>query len=152
MRAFDSSDAAQTALKEEIQLYEQGIAEAKRAIAKFEQALKLYRQAGDNRGQAFSLLGLGSTLFTDATAKDDPLADQVNALASSIGATIATRSSLAGSGGSVDTFRLAFGDDGSSHTKLNNLRRDPTLIPLSHLCHPTIPSLLTRRLHKFKYL
>jgi len=54
----NSSNAAETALKEGIELFEQG-AEAKRAMAKFEQALKLYQQVGDNRGQAFSLLGLG---------------------------------------------------------------------------------------------
>jgi Ca2+-binding RTX toxin-like protein len=56
-------------------------------------------------------------LFTDAAAKDGALAGQVNALASSIGATVAGRSSLTGSGGSVDTFSLSFADDNSSGTK-----------------------------------
>ncbi|MEP6518334.1 CHAT domain-containing protein [Microcoleus vaginatus] len=56
----NSSDAAEKAENEGVQLYQQGTAEAKRsAIAKLEEALKLYRQAGDNRGQALSLLGLG---------------------------------------------------------------------------------------------
>ncbi|UNU20308.1 CHAT domain-containing protein [Microcoleus vaginatus PCC 9802] len=56
----NSSEAAQKAFKEGLQLYQQGTAQAKRsAIVKWEEALKLYRQAGDNRGQALSLLGLG---------------------------------------------------------------------------------------------
>ena len=56
-----SSDAAEKALNEGLQLYQQGTAEAKRgSIPKWEEALKLYQQAGDNRGQAASLLGLGS--------------------------------------------------------------------------------------------
>jgi len=59
-------------------------------------------------------------LFTDAAAKDGALAGQVNALAKSIGATIVKRSSLAGSRGSVDTFSLAFGGDGSIGTKRGN--------------------------------
>ncbi|MEG3838594.1 MULTISPECIES: tetratricopeptide repeat protein [unclassified Microcoleus] len=55
----NSSDAAETALKEGAQLYQQGTAQAKRgAIVKWEEALKLYRQQADNRGQALSLLGL----------------------------------------------------------------------------------------------
>ncbi|MEG4805948.1 tetratricopeptide repeat protein [Microcoleus sp. F8-D1] len=57
----NSSEAAQKAFKEAAQLYNQGTAEAKKsAIVKLEEALKLYREAGDNRGQALSLLGLGS--------------------------------------------------------------------------------------------
>jgi len=59
-------------------------------------------------------------LFTDAAAKDGALAGQVNALASSIGATITSSSSLTGSGGSVNTFSLAFGGDGSSATQRSN--------------------------------
>ncbi|MEG4582540.1 CHAT domain-containing protein [Microcoleus sp. MON1_C5] len=56
----NSSDAGDKAFKEGLQLYQQGTAQAKRsAIVKWEEALKLYRQAGDNRGQALSLLGLG---------------------------------------------------------------------------------------------
>ncbi|MEG3890075.1 CHAT domain-containing protein [Microcoleus sp. Z1_A1] len=68
----NSSDAAQAvaaakaaaateALIKGTQLYQQGTAESLRsAIVKLEEALKLYREAGDNRGQALSLLGLGS--------------------------------------------------------------------------------------------
>jgi Ca2+-binding RTX toxin-like protein len=52
-------------------------------------------------------------LFTDDKAKDAFLKPRVDALAGSIGATIEWRSSLAGSGGSVDTFSLAFGGDES---------------------------------------
>jgi Ca2+-binding RTX toxin-like protein len=52
-------------------------------------------------------------LFTDADAKDGFLEDQVAALASSIGAVIETGSHLLGSGGSIDTFSLAFGGDES---------------------------------------
>jgi Ca2+-binding RTX toxin-like protein len=51
-------------------------------------------------------------LFTDAAAKDGALAAEVTALATSIGATISKKSSVASLGGSVDTFSLAF--DGAS--------------------------------------
>ncbi|MEG4024097.1 CHAT domain-containing tetratricopeptide repeat protein [Microcoleus sp. S13C4] len=55
-----SSEAAAKALKEGVQLYNQGTAEALRgALVKYEEALKLYREAGDNRGQALSLFSLG---------------------------------------------------------------------------------------------
>jgi Ca2+-binding RTX toxin-like protein len=56
---------------------------------------------------------LRAILFTDNPAKDGFLAERVNVLASSIGADIEWRSSLPGSGGSVDTFSLAFGGDES---------------------------------------
>ncbi|WP_445304701.1 tetratricopeptide repeat protein, partial [Microcoleus sp. Pol7_A1] len=57
----NSSQAAQKVFEEAEKLYEQGTAEAKKGvIVKLEEALKLYRQAGDNRGQALSLLGLGN--------------------------------------------------------------------------------------------
>ena len=56
----NSSEAAAKALNEGLQLYQQGTAEALRgAIAKYEEALKLYREAGDNKGQALSLASLG---------------------------------------------------------------------------------------------
>jgi Ca2+-binding RTX toxin-like protein len=67
-------------------------------------------------------------LFTDDEAKDGDLADEVEALASSIGATIETHESRAGSGGSVDTFSLAFGDDGSSSTQ-QSYQGDPNANP-----------------------
>ncbi|MGB8685888.1 MAG: CHAT domain-containing tetratricopeptide repeat protein [Microcoleus sp.] len=55
-----SSEAAAKALKEGLQLYQQGTAEAlKGAIALFEQALKLYREAGEKYEQAASLLVIG---------------------------------------------------------------------------------------------
>jgi CHAT domain-containing protein/Tfp pilus assembly protein PilF len=57
----NSSDAAETALMEGIQLYQQGTAEAKRsALVKFEQALKLYREAGDRSLEATTLNNIGS--------------------------------------------------------------------------------------------
>jgi Ca2+-binding RTX toxin-like protein len=68
-------------------------------------------------------------LFTDAEAKDGALAGQVNALASSIGATITSRSSLTGSGGSVNTFSLAFGSDDSSGTQQRSNPGDPNADP-----------------------
>ncbi|WP_445172219.1 tetratricopeptide repeat protein [Microcoleus sp.] len=52
--------AAERALKEGLQLYQQGTAEAlRKAIAKLEEALNLYREARENAGQAVSLLALG---------------------------------------------------------------------------------------------
>ena len=55
------SPAAERALTEGVQLYYQRTAESlRKAIAKWEEALKLYRQAGDTSGQAVSLLALGS--------------------------------------------------------------------------------------------
>jgi Ca2+-binding RTX toxin-like protein len=55
-------------------------------------------------------------LFTDAAAKDGFLAPRVDVLAHSIGARIERLSSLPGSGGSVDTFSLAFGGDESGNS------------------------------------
>jgi Ca2+-binding RTX toxin-like protein len=52
-------------------------------------------------------------LFTDADAKDGSLRPRVEALASSIGATIEEHHLRAGLRGSVDTFSLAFGGDKS---------------------------------------
>ncbi|WP_445242549.1 CHAT domain-containing protein [Microcoleus vaginatus] len=69
----NSSDAAETALKEGLQLYQQGTAEALRGgVVKLEKALKLYRQAGDTRGQAVSLLGLGQ-IYSDLGEKQKAL-------------------------------------------------------------------------------
>ena len=69
----NSSDAAETAWREGIQLYQQGTAEALRGgIVKLEEALKLYRQAGDNRGQALSLLGLAK-IYSDLGEKQKAL-------------------------------------------------------------------------------
>jgi hypothetical protein len=47
-------------------------------------------------------------LFTDAPVKDIGIRAQVEALANNLGATIVSHSSLAGAGGSVDTFSLTF--------------------------------------------
>jgi CHAT domain-containing protein/Tfp pilus assembly protein PilF len=56
----NSSDAAETALNEGLQLYQQGTAEALRgAIVKYEEALKLYRSAGDRPGEAIILISIG---------------------------------------------------------------------------------------------
>lgn len=68
-------------------------------------------------------------LFTDAAAKDGALASQINALASSIGATIGARSSVAGAGGSVDTFKLTLGNDSSSSTQQLLNPSDPNANP-----------------------
>ncbi|NJR25940.1 MAG: tetratricopeptide repeat protein, partial [Richelia sp. CSU_2_1] len=56
----NSSEAAQKAFKEGEQLYNRGTAEALRgAIAQFEIALKLYREAGDRRREARTLNNIG---------------------------------------------------------------------------------------------
>ncbi len=56
----NSSGAADKLYKEGVQLYNQRTASAKRsAIVKLEEALKLYRQAGDKRKEPLSLLGIG---------------------------------------------------------------------------------------------
>jgi len=56
----NSSGAADKLYKEGVQLYNQGTASAKRSvIVKLEEALKLYRQAGDKRREPLSLLGIG---------------------------------------------------------------------------------------------
>ncbi|MEG4630388.1 tetratricopeptide repeat protein [Microcoleus sp. AR_TQ3_B6] len=68
-----SSEAADKVYKEGLQLYQQETAEAlKGAIVKLEEALKLYRQAGDNRGQALSLLGLAK-IYSDLGEKQKAL-------------------------------------------------------------------------------
>ncbi|MEG4391340.1 tetratricopeptide repeat protein [Microcoleus sp. BROC3] len=55
-----SSEAAAKALKEGLQLYQQGTAETKRgAIVKFEEALKLFRAVGDRGGEATTLNNIG---------------------------------------------------------------------------------------------
>ncbi|MEG4211206.1 CHAT domain-containing tetratricopeptide repeat protein [Microcoleus sp. S13_B4] len=55
----NSNESAAKALNEGLQLYVRGTAESKRgAIVKWEEALKLYREAGDNRRQAIVLIGL----------------------------------------------------------------------------------------------
>ncbi|MEG5174013.1 CHAT domain-containing tetratricopeptide repeat protein [Microcoleus sp. B3-D7] len=69
----NSSEAAAKALEEGFELYNQGTADSKRsAIVKWEEALKLYRQAGDNRGQAVSLLGLAK-IYDDLGEKQKAL-------------------------------------------------------------------------------
>ena len=52
--------AAERAFTEGDQLYQQGTAQSlRKAIAKWEEALKLYREAGDRRGEAFTLTNIG---------------------------------------------------------------------------------------------
>jgi RTX calcium-binding nonapeptide repeat (4 copies)/von Willebrand factor type A domain len=73
----------------------------------------------------FSAGTLRIALFTDAPAKDGALAAEVTALAKNIGATIASSSTIARSGGSVDTFNLRL----SSSPSLDGLAGsgDPSL-------------------------
>jgi Ca2+-binding RTX toxin-like protein len=66
----------------------------------------------------FGAGALRVALFTDAPAKDGALAGQVTNLANSIGATITRSSSLAFSGGAVDTFSLGFGGGGATSASL----------------------------------
>ncbi len=55
-----SNDAAETALKEGLRLYQQGTLESKKsAIVKFEIALNLYREAGDRRREAVTFSNIG---------------------------------------------------------------------------------------------
>ena len=69
----NAAAAAEKALSEGLQLYQQGTAESKRqAISKFEETLKQYREAGDNKGQAFSLLALGK-IYSDLGEKQKAL-------------------------------------------------------------------------------
>jgi tetratricopeptide (TPR) repeat protein len=69
----NSSEAAEKALNEGLQLYQQGTAQAKRsAIVKLEEALKLYRQAGDTSGEAASLIVLGK-IYSDLGEKQKAL-------------------------------------------------------------------------------
>ncbi|TAD92120.1 MAG: CHAT domain-containing protein, partial [Oscillatoriales cyanobacterium] len=57
----NAAAAAERAFKEGDQLYQQGTAESlRKAIAKFEEALKLYREAGDRSGEATTLSGIGN--------------------------------------------------------------------------------------------
>ncbi|WP_445305129.1 CHAT domain-containing protein [Microcoleus sp. Pol12B4] len=69
----NSNEAAEKAFKEGLQLYQQGTAQAKRsAIVKLEEALKLYREVGDNGKQAFSLTALAK-IYSDLGEKQKAL-------------------------------------------------------------------------------
>ncbi|MEG4581169.1 tetratricopeptide repeat protein [Microcoleus sp. MON1_C5] len=64
---------AQRALTEGDQLYQQGTAESlRKAIAKFEELLKLYRQAGDRAGEATTLHSIGK-VYSDLGEKQKAL-------------------------------------------------------------------------------
>jgi CHAT domain-containing protein/Tfp pilus assembly protein PilF len=53
--------AAERALTEAMQMFQQGTAQSlRKAIAKWEEAFKLYREAGDRRGEAVTLNNIGS--------------------------------------------------------------------------------------------
>jgi Calx-beta domain/Domain of unknown function (DUF4114)/von Willebrand factor type A domain/RTX calcium-binding nonapeptide repeat (4 copies) len=75
----------------------------------------------------FGAGALRIALFTDAPAKDGALASEVTALAQNIGATISTISSVAVSGGAVDTFSLRLADSSSS---ILGLSGDPAKEPV----------------------
>ncbi|MEG5176302.1 CHAT domain-containing protein [Microcoleus sp. B3-D7] len=69
----NSSEAAEKALKEGLQLYQQGTAQAKRsAIVKYEEALKLYRAVGDAQGEARTLNNIGA-VYSDLGEKQKAL-------------------------------------------------------------------------------
>jgi len=69
----NSNDPAEIALEEGLKLYRQGTVEAKRgALLKWEEALKLYRKAGNKGGQALSLLSLGR-VYSDLGEKQKAL-------------------------------------------------------------------------------
>jgi tetratricopeptide (TPR) repeat protein len=65
--------AAERAIQEGLQLYQQGTAESLRqAIAKWEEALPLYRATGDKAGEAVTLLGIGR-VYNDLGEKQKAL-------------------------------------------------------------------------------
>jgi CHAT domain-containing protein/Tfp pilus assembly protein PilF len=65
--------AAERALKEGVQLYQQGTEESlRKALVKYEEALKLYREVGDSSGQAVSLRVLGQ-VYSDFGEKQKAL-------------------------------------------------------------------------------
>ncbi|MEG4057624.1 MULTISPECIES: CHAT domain-containing tetratricopeptide repeat protein [unclassified Microcoleus] len=69
----NSNEAAEKALNEGLQLYQQGTAQALRgAIVKFEQALKLYREAGDHTREARALNNIG-LVYSDLGEKQKAL-------------------------------------------------------------------------------
>ncbi|WP_293337758.1 CHAT domain-containing tetratricopeptide repeat protein [Microcoleus sp. CAWBG58] len=69
----NSIDAAYSALKEGRLLYQQGTVESKKsALAQFEIALKLFREAGDRHGEAVALLGIGR-VYNDLGEKQKAL-------------------------------------------------------------------------------
>ena len=95
-----SSEAAAKALNEGLQLYQQGTAEALRgAIVKYEEALKLYREAGDRRQEATTLNNIGG-VYSDLGEKQKAL-EYYNQ--------------------SLPLFR-AVGDRGGESATLNNIR------------------------------
>jgi CHAT domain-containing protein/Tfp pilus assembly protein PilF len=65
--------AAERTFTEGDQLYQQGTAQSlRKAIAKWEEALKLYREAGDRRGEAFTLTNIGQ-VYSDLEEKQKAL-------------------------------------------------------------------------------
>ncbi len=73
-------------------------------------------------------------LFTDAPVKDVALAGEVTTLAQSIGATIASSSVVAGTGGSVSTFNLKLASSSSLAGVAGSIDPNPipsTIVPLT---------------------
>ena len=69
----NSNEAAQKVYEEAEKLYQQGTAEALRgAIVKYEEALKLYRSAGDRGGEALILNDIG-LVYSDLGEKQKAL-------------------------------------------------------------------------------
>jgi len=136
-----SNEAAEKAAIQGLQLYTQGTAEALRgAIVKFEEALKLYREAGNNRAQALSLFVLGS-VYDDLGEKQKALeyCSQSLSLFRAVGDRSGEAINLNKIGSVYDdlgekqkaleyysqalSLRRATGDRGGEATTLNNIGR-----------------------------
>ena len=87
-------------------------------------------------------------MFTDAPAKDGDLAAEVTALAHSVGATIETHASLTGTGGTVDTFSLSFGD-GTPVVSAGIFGDGDSLPPFEFTYEPVAPDETTSQVQIF---
>jgi Ca2+-binding RTX toxin-like protein len=88
-------------------------------------------------------------LFTDAPAKDGALAGEVTTLAKSIGATISKSSSAVLTGGSVNTFSLAFGREAAFSPDESNDPNATPIPPFTPSNDPLAPDLTTAEVQIF---